>query len=177
MHLVIMGVSGSGKTTVARLVAQRAELSYAEADQFHTPTSIAKMSQGTPLTDEDRLPWLHRLAAWISDHQRHDMATVLACSALRRHYRDILRSAAPDVRFVHLTGHRSTLARRLEQRRDHFMPAGLLDSQLDTLEELEPDEPGYVLDVAHPAEELAETALHHAGLGSGTTSSTHRPAH
>lgn len=164
MHVVVMGASGSGKTTVALLLSQRAGLRYAEADEFHSPANIAKMSAGSPLTDEDRLPWLHRLAAWVSDHDSRDAATVLACSALRRHYRDILAAAAPDVRFVHLAGSRDLLASRLEHRTDHFMPTGLLDSQLQALEPLESDEPGCVLDVARSPEDLAHSALLHLGL-------------
>jgi len=158
MHFVFMGISGSGKTTVARGVAERLGLPFADADDFHPAANIAKMSNGIPLTDADRLPWLRTLAAWLGERERHGESSVLACSALRRSYRDILRGGAPGVFFVHLHGSADLIAERLRSRRGHFMPAGLLDSQLSALEPLEPDEAGTMLDVADSPEVLVEKA-------------------
>ncbi|PSK97813.1 gluconate kinase (SKI family) [Murinocardiopsis flavida] len=154
MHFVFMGVSGSGKSTVAVAVARRLGLPLAEADAFHPPANIAKMSAGVPLTDTDREPWLRALAEWIAERERAGEHSAMACSALRRDYRDILRSGAPDVRFVHLDGGVDLIAARLRERSGHFMPAGLLASQAATLEPLAPDEPGTVLDIGASPEEL-----------------------
>ncbi|GAA3746902.1 gluconokinase [Salinactinospora qingdaonensis] len=152
MHFVFMGVSGSGKTTVAEVVAERLNLPFAEADHFHPQANIAKMSSGVALTDDDRRPWLESLAAWIGEHEARGQATIMACSALKRAYRDILRQGAPDVRFVHLAGSVELIAQRLRSRTDHFMPGGLLESQAATLEPLAPDEDGVTLDLAAPIE-------------------------
>jgi gluconokinase len=151
-----MGVSGSGKTTVGRELARRLGVDYAEADEFHPPENIAKMSSGQPLTDEDRWPWLRAIAEWIRDHA--DSGGVVTCSALKRKYRDVLRTGGP-VFFLHLHGSRDLIARRLEARKGHFMPPALLDSQFADLEPLEPDEPGAVLDIDAPPEELVDRAL------------------
>ena len=161
MHFVFMGVSGSGKSSIARPVAERLGFAFAEADEFHPPANIAAMSAGIPLTDEDRLPWLHALAGWIADREAAGEHSVMACSALRRCYRDVLRSGAPDVRFLHPAGPRELIGERLAGRSGHFMPAGLLDSQYATLEPLQPDEAGRTLDVSRTVEELIEEA---AGL-------------
>ncbi|MFC3999025.1 gluconokinase [Nocardiopsis sediminis] len=159
MHIVFMGVSGSGKSTVALSVAQRLGLPYAEADGFHPEANIAKMSAGTPLTDEDRRPWLRSLAAWISDHELRGESTLMACSALKRSYRDTLRSGAPGVYFVHLDAPTAVIAERLRARAGHFMPAGLLDSQQATLEPLEDDEAGITIDVSDSAAQVAGRVL------------------
>jgi gluconokinase len=159
MHFVFMGVSGSGKSTVALAVAERLGLPYAEADHFHPKANIAKMSGGVPLTDEDRRPWLAALAAWIAEHERRGEATLMACSALKRDYRDILRTGAPDVRFIHLDAAREVIAARLRERAGHFMPAGLLDSQQATLQPLADDEPGVRIDVAASADEVVARAV------------------
>ena len=143
--LVVMGVSGSGKTTVARLLAERLGWVFAEGDDFHPPANVAKMHAGHALTDEDRAPWLAALAAWIGDHERAGTDAVLTCSALKRAYRDELRAGHPSVRFVHVSVDPATLRHRLAERRGHYMPASLLDSQLAALEPLEPDEPGIVV--------------------------------
>ncbi|SDC98180.1 gluconokinase [Actinokineospora iranica] len=154
-----MGVSGSGKTTVAALLAARLGVPLAEADEFHPPANIAKMTAGIPLTDEDRCPWLAAIADWIAERARTG-GGVVTCSALKRPYRDLLRRAAPDdVWFVHLHGDKSVLADRITRRSGHFMPASLLDSQLADLEPLGPDEPGVRLDITHTPEELAAAAL------------------
>jgi gluconokinase len=143
--LVVMGVSGSGKTTVARGVADRLHWVFAEGDDFHPEANVAKMSAGQPLTDDDRWPWLERLADWIGKREEAGENAVLTCSALKRTYRDLLAHGHPSVRFVHVTVSTQTLRTRLQQRRGHYMPASLLDSQLAALEPLHSDEPGLTL--------------------------------
>jgi len=157
-HFVFMGVSGTGKSTVAEPIAERLGLAFAEADDFHPEANVAKMSSGTALTDDDRQPWLASLAAWIGEHDRRGESTLMACSALKRAYRDVLRAAAPDVRFLHLDGSTGVIAARLRERKGHFMPESLLRSQQSTLEPLADDEPGVTLDIAPPAEEIIERA-------------------
>ncbi|AAZ56147.1 gluconate kinase [Thermobifida fusca YX] len=159
MHYVFMGVSGSGKTTVARGVAQELGLPFADADDFHPEANIAKMARGIPLTDEDRLPWLQALAAWISEREREGTSSVVTCSALRRSYRDLLRRSAPGVFFLHLHGSAELIGKRIRERRGHFMPPQLLDSQFATLEPLAPDEAGAVLDVSASPEDLIAEAV------------------
>ena len=143
--LVVMGVSGSGKTTVATGLAKRLGWVFAEGDDFHPAANVAKMHAGIPLTDEDRWPWLSKLAEWIGEREAADENAVLTCSALKRSYRDVLDEGHPSVRFVHITASTETIRRRLQNRRGHYMPASLLDSQLATLEPLQPDEPGLTL--------------------------------
>jgi gluconokinase len=151
-----MGVSGSGKTTIASLLADRLRRELADADDFHSDANVAKMARGEPLTDADREPWLAELAEWIAEHHLYGRSTVLACSALKRRYRDRLRAAAPQhVSFLHLTAERGTLLARMKHRQGHYMPADLLDSQLASLEPLEPDEPGITLDAGAPPEAIA----------------------
>jgi gluconokinase len=145
LTLVVMGVSGSGKTTVARGVAERLGWVFAEGDDVHPAANIEKMRAGQPLTDEDRRPWLQLLSDWIGAREAAGENAVLTCSALKRAYRDVLASGHPSVRFVHVTASPETIAQRLESRRGHFMPASLLDSQLAALEPLAPDEPGLTL--------------------------------
>ncbi|MFC4852939.1 gluconokinase [Actinophytocola glycyrrhizae] len=157
-HVVVMGVAGSGKSTVARHLADVFGLRIAEADDFHPPANIAKMSSGEPLTDDDRWPWLEELARWTADRLAEATSTVLACSALRRSYRDVLRRPVPDTFFLHLHGEEELLHRRM-RRRDHFMPPALLRSQFETLEPLGPDERGFALDVAPEADELLRQAV------------------
>ncbi len=155
-HLVVMGASGSGKTTVAHRLAAELGREFADADDFHPKTNVAKMARGEPLTDADREPWLRALAAWIARHHELGRSTVLACSALQRRYRDTLRSAAPHVVFVHLDAPRATLLRRMQHREGHYMPAALLDSQLATLEPLAPGEAGLTLDAVAPLKALVD---------------------
>ena len=154
--VVVMGVSGSGKTTVGTALAEALGVEYAEADKFHSPENIAKMSAGTPLTDEDRRPWLRAIAAWIGDHETS--GGVVTSSALKRAYRDLLRTGG-DTWFLHLHGSHELIAGRLASRKGHFMPASLLDSQLATLEPLESDEPGLVVDAAAAPGDLVAAAL------------------
>ncbi|HEX6473073.1 MAG TPA: gluconokinase [Streptosporangiaceae bacterium] len=133
-----MGVSGSGKTTVGELLAERLGWEFADADQFHSPANVAKMRSGTPLTDADRAAWLRGIAAWIDDRIAAGKPGVVTCSALKRGYRDMLRR--PDVRFVYLDGDRELIARRMAVRKGHFFPVSLLDSQFRELEPPGPDE-------------------------------------
>ncbi|MCA1781161.1 MAG: gluconokinase [Intrasporangiaceae bacterium] len=158
-HVVVMGVSGSGKSTIAAGLALRSGRALCEGDDMHPPENIAKMAAGIALTDADRRPWLQRLADWIAEHDETGRSTVLACSALTRAYRDVLRGGADKVRFVHLTGPAEVLAERMGDREGHFMPGSLLRSQLDTLEALGPDEDGIVLDVRLDPDDLVDAAL------------------
>lgn len=157
--IVVMGVAGTGKTTVGRLLAEALGLGYAEGDAFHPAANVAKMSAGTPLDDADRWPWLDAIGAWIRDRAASGDGGVVTSSALKRAYRDRLRRAAPEVVFVHLTGDRPLIERRMAARRGHFMPATLLDSQFATLEPLQADEPGVAVDVSGSPEEITERAL------------------
>lgn len=155
-HLVVMGVSGSGKSTLALELADRLGLPMAEADEFHPPQNIEKMSQQIPLTDEDRWPWLRTLRDWMD--QQTPSGSVITCSALRRSYRDVLREAQGQVLFLHVTVEAPRLSDRLHHRSGHFMPASLLESQLATLEPLEPDEAGVALSNDRTVEDLIEAA-------------------
>lgn len=155
--VVMMGVSGSGKTTVGAALAQRLRVPFADADDFHPPENIAKMAAGVPLDDEDRGPWLRTIAAWLGDHAA--TGGVASCSALKRAYRDVLTSSAPGTVFIHLHGDRDVLAARVAGRPGHFMPAALIDSQFATLEPLADDEVGQTLDVAQPVDTLVEESL------------------
>lgn len=143
--LVVMGVSGSGKSTVGAALAQRLGVPFEDADDLHPPANIAKMSAGIPLDDDDRHPWLETIGAWLAARDGH--GGVVSCSALKRAYRDQLRAHAARAVFVHLHGTREVIARRQASRPGHFMPASLLDSQFDTLEPLGEDEAGVVIDV------------------------------
>ena len=133
--LVVMGVSGSGKSTIAAMLAQRLHWVYEDADWFHPKSNIEKMHHGEPLNDKDRWPWLHAIAAWIDATRSAGGHGIVACSALKRVYRDILIGGRRDVRLIFLRGERDLIARRIAARADHFMPPTLLDSQLKTLEE------------------------------------------
>ena len=143
--IVVMGVSGSGKSTVGAALAQRLRVPFADADDFHPPQNIAKMSAGQPLTDEDRRPWLDTLGKWLA--ARDGAGGVLSCSALKHAYRDRLRAFCPGTFFVHLEGSVEVIARRQAARPGHFMPPSLLESQFATLEPLGADERGLTIDV------------------------------
>ena len=152
-----MGISGSGKSTVGAALARHLGVPYADGDDFHTAANVAKMSVGRPLTDADRLPWLRAVADWLAEHEV--TGGVVSCSALRRRYRDILRSGAPDVVFVHLDGDPALARQRSAHRHSHFMPPGLVASQEATLEPLEPDESGIVIGFDQPSDELVKAAV------------------
>lgn len=158
-HVVVMGVSGCGKSTVAEGLAAVLGWPLAEADRFHPAANVAAMRSGRPLTDDDRRPWLADLAAWIAAEEACGRSSVMACSALRRAHRDVLRSGAPDVVFVHLDGPVEAIRSRMAVRTGHFMPASLLDSQVATLEPLAADERGVVLDVRADPDVLVEQVL------------------
>lgn len=155
--LVVMGVSGSGKSTVAGLLADRLGWDFAEGDDMHPQANRDKMAAGHPLTDEDRWPWLDRIASWIGTHLDAGRPGVVTCSALKRSYRDRLR--APGVVFVHLAGNHDLVADRIGHRQGHYMPPSLLGSQYDTLEPPEPDETAITVDVAHEPEEIADEVV------------------
>jgi gluconokinase len=151
--LVVMGVSGSGKTTVARGLAEAEGSALLEGDSFHPPANVAKMTAGIPLTDEDRWPWLCAIAAAIDEKRARGEGAVVACSALRRAYRDILIGDRDDVRLVYLDGSRELIAARIRARRGHFMPESLLDSQFQILEPPTADERPITVSIdAAPAE-------------------------
>lgn len=154
-HLVLMGVCGSGKTTVAGILADRTGYEVAEADDFHPRANVEKMASGIPLTDADRWPWLERLRNWMDEHARAGKSAIVTCSALKRSYRELLRQCQAPVTFVHLHGPKETLAARMAARTNHFMPAGLLDSQLATLQPLEADEAGLVVDISDSPQQIA----------------------
>ena len=156
---VVMGVSGCGKSTVGRHLADAHGVEYVEGDAFHPPANVAKMSAGQPLTDEDRDAWLRALKEQVRLAREANRGLVLSCSALKRRYRDLLREADPALRFAHLHGPRALIAERLSARKDHYMPPLLLDSQLAVLEGLGNDEQGSVLDIRHAPAQLVQEVL------------------
>jgi len=158
--LIVMGVSASGKSSVGEQLADRLGVPYVDADDLHPQANVDKMSAGVPLDDADRWPWLDAVAARLAAGP-----VVIACSALKRSYRDRLRRTAPTTVFVHLSGDREVLEERIADREGHFMPASLLQSQLDTLESLGPDEAGFTLDFAEPVSELVARAAERVGAG------------
>jgi gluconokinase len=143
--IVVMGVTGSGKTSAARELTGQLGWEYIDGDDLHPEANVAKMAGGTPLDDEDRWPWLRRIAEVIGEHEAAGISLVITCSALKRSYRDLLRDGHPSVWFAHVDVTREVLAERLAARQGHFMPPSLLDSQLATLEPLGEDEPGGVI--------------------------------
>lgn len=155
--VVVMGVSGSGKTTVAAMLAGALHCQFLEGDDLHPPSNVAKMHGGTPLTDADRWPWLRKIASEIDGWRSRGESGVVTCSALKRTYRDILIGDRPDVALVYLRGSRELIQQRMAARHEHFMPVALLDSQFATLEEPGPDERPVVVDIGgRPAEIVAE---------------------
>lgn len=159
--VVVMGISGTGKSAVGHAVADLVDVEYADGDDFHPAANVEKMSRGIALTDEDRWPWLEDIGRWLADHD--EAGGVISCSALRRVYRDLLRRHAPRTIFLHLVGDHELIRERME-RRDHFMPPSLLQSQQDTLEPLEPDEQGGVFDIALTPEDIARAFLRRYGI-------------
>jgi gluconokinase len=156
MIVVVMGVSGSGKTTVAALLAANLGWRYREGDDLHPSENVEKMRGGTPLTDADRLPWLRKIAEEIDGWRERGEQGVLTCSALKRAYRDIIIGDRADVALAYLKGSHDLIARRMAARHEHFMPAALLQSQFATLQEPTPDERPIVMDVGRPPSEIAE---------------------
>src|SRR4051812_3494498 len=154
--LVVMGVSGSGKSTVGAALAGRLRVPFEDADDLHPPANIAKMTRGEALDDHDRWPWLERIGEWLAAHPD---GGVMSCSALKRRYRDQLRHHCPSVEFLHLAGGRDLIERRQASRPGHFMPASLLSSQFETLEPLEPDERGVVVEVDGSVDQIVEQYL------------------
>jgi gluconokinase len=155
--IVVMGVSGSGKSTVGAALAQRLRVPFADADDFHPPANIEKMKAGHPLDDEDRKPWLATLGDWLGEHCGD--GGVMSCSALKRRYRDQLRAHCPGIQFLHLSGTPEIIGARQASRPGHFMPASLLASQFDTLEPLEEDEAGVVIDVGQGIDAIVDTYI------------------
>jgi carbohydrate kinase (thermoresistant glucokinase family) len=154
--IVVMGVSGAGKSTVGRLIAAQLDCPFRDADSFHPAANIAKMSRGEPLTDEDRWPWLHAIATWIAEHRAANTTCVVTCSALKRVYRDIVtNNQNPDVRLVYLKGDFDLIDARLKARVGHFMPPGLLRSQFDALDEPRADENAITIRVDATPEDIA----------------------
>ena len=154
-RIVIMGVSGCGKSTVGILLAQRLGVAFLEGDALHPPRNIALMRSGTALTDDDRREWLDAIAQRLQTLAEEE-GLVIACSALKRSYRDRLRQACPDLHFVHLHGSQEVIADRLAQRRDHYMPTTLLDSQFAILQAPQDDEPAWTFDVRDSVTHLVE---------------------
>lgn len=156
--VIVMGVSGSGKSAVGAALADTLGLRFLDGDSLHPPANVDKMARGIPLDDADRMPWLSLIGEALAEAQAVGDGLVLACSALRRRYRDEIRARVPGVVFVHLDGSRELLEERLRQRAGHFMPVGLLDSQLDTLEPLEDDESGVIVSIEPPVDGVVEAA-------------------
>jgi gluconokinase len=155
--VVVMGVAGTGKTTIGPLLAARLGVPYAEGDDFHPKANIDKMSAGIPLEDADRWPWLDAIGHWAQG--RAGLGGVVSSSALKRSYRDRLRAVAPGIVFVHLTGDRKLIEDRMAHRQGHFMPTALLDSQFAALQPLGPDEAGVAVDVSGSPQEITERAV------------------
>jgi gluconokinase len=158
--LVVIGVSGSGKSTVGAAIAQRLRVPFADADDFHPEANIAKMTAGKPLDDSDRHPWLEAIGGWLAEHPE---GGVMGCSALKRKYRDQLRHHCHHVAFLLLHGTPEVIRKRQASRPGHFMPASLLNSQFATLEQLAPDERGLTLDVDQSVDALVAQYIQWAG--------------
>lgn len=158
--LVVMGVSGVGKSSVAAELVARTGWEFAEGDELHPARNREKMAQGHSLDDEDREPWLRTVASWIGEREAAGRSAVVTCSALKRSYRDLLREDHPSVRFVHLLAPPALIARRVSARTGHYMPPSLLQSQLDALEPLEDDEPGMEVETTGDPAVVADRALH-----------------
>jgi gluconokinase len=174
--LVVMGVSGSGKSTIADKLAERLAWRYEDGDRFHPASNVAKMSTGHPLTDDDRWPWLQAIADEIGRVCKAGQHAVIACSALKRTYRDVLVHGRRDVRIVFLKGTQQLIAHRLAQRKDHFMPPGLLDSQFRTLEPPDASENPVTVSIDAPVEAIIDDIVRQLGLdpANGTVPSRNR---
>lgn len=174
-RLVVMGVSGCGKSTVGRLLAQRQVIGFLEGDELHSTQNIARMARGVALTDEDRQGWLLAVAQRLADSCAGGRGLVVSCSALKRSYRDILRRGAADLRFIYLRGDRAMLADRMAARTGHYMPASLLESQFAALEEPAADEKALAVDVAQSPEAVAAAVERWLGLVGGIDSQRTSP--
>jgi gluconokinase len=164
---VVMGVSASGKSTVGRLLAERLGATYLDGDDFHPPENVARMAAGQALTDADRQGWLAGLSARLGQAREAGEGVVLSCSALKRRYRDVLRLGAPDLKLAYLHGSRELLAARIAARKNHYMPASLLDSQLAALEPPQADEAALEFDVASSAAQIVDGILQQESLRHG----------
>ena len=164
--LVLMGVSGCGKTTVANILAVRLGWPFAEGDLLHAQSKIEKMSAGNPLTDADRERWLVSVAEWVEGRLDGGEDGIITCSALKRRYRDVINRRGSGVVFVFLDGTRATIDARLAARAGHFMPSSLLASQLADLEDPEPDEPHLRVDIGPPPNVIAQSIMRELGLRS-----------
>ena len=158
-----MGVSGCGKTTIAELLLRELGWSYRDGDEFHPKANVEKMHSGTPLTDEDRWPWLKAIAAWIDERREAAEHAIVTCSALKKSYRDILIGSRKDVGLIYLKGTEELIAARLSKRKDHFMPKGLLQSQFQTLQEPGADEHPITVSIAPTPEEIVASILKELG--------------
>jgi gluconokinase len=163
--IVVMGVSGAGKTTIAAMLAMRLGWTFEDADWFHPPANVEKMHAGKPLTDEDRWPWLRAIAEFIERTQKAGQHAVIACSALKRAYRNILIGSRREVRLVYLKGERELIARRMTLRHGHFMPPSLLESQFATLEEPDAEEDAIVVSIDARPREIVESIVAKLGIG------------
>jgi carbohydrate kinase (thermoresistant glucokinase family) len=166
--VLIMGVSGGGKSTIGTLLAHRLGWPFLDADDLHPAENVAKMQRGVPLTDSDRWPWLEKVAAWIAERWEAGRPGVVGCSALKRSYRDVLRQADPDLRVVYLRGDREILTERLAHRHGHFFPRQLLDAQLADLEEPTPEEHAIIIPIGQSPERTMDMILTALGMTSGT---------
>jgi gluconokinase len=162
--LVLMGVSGCGKTTVAEILTERLGWAYEEGDTLHPQANVEKMAAGHPLDDADRVPWLEKVADWIEGRLGADENGVITCSALKRAYREVLNRRGHGVEFVHLAGTKALIAERLASRKGHFMPPGLLDSQFEALEEPDADEPAVRVDITPAPHVIAQNIIDKLGL-------------
>ena len=153
---VVMGITGSGKSTVGAGLAKALDVDFVEGDDYHPPENVRRMAAGIPLTDADRADWLRALAARLREANETGAGLVVTCSALKRSYRDLLRAAAPDLQLVYLRGSRAVIAERVAGRRGHFMPASLLDSQLETLEEPASDERVWTCDITDAPQKIVD---------------------
>ena len=169
--VIVMGVSGSGKSTIGEALAKRLSWRYEDGDKFHPAGNVAKMAAGQPLTDEDRWPWLRAIADQIDRLSAAGVRSVIACSALRRVYRDILVHGRQDVRLVYLNGTQALIADRLSRRKGHFMPQGLLTSQFTTLEPPTADEHPVTVSIAAPVKTIVDDVLRQLDLKPASTAS------
>ncbi|MFH5926639.1 gluconokinase [Roseomonas xinghualingensis] len=167
MVVIVMGVSGSGKTTAAKLLAAELGWEFREGDDLHPPANVERMRTGIPLIDEDRWPWLHRIAAVVDDWLERGVSGVLTCSALKRSYRDMIIGPRPNIRLVHIQGGASLLSPRLASRQGHYMPSSLLASQFATLEPPGEDEHPITLSADQPPERIVAAIIQALAQGDG----------